>query len=422
MAQLAPGLGVDFGTSNTAAGFVQDGRPRLISFAPGQTTIPTTFFFDFDTRRMLIGEPANQALLDGTEGRFMRALKRILGTPLMHERRQLLNEQVTFVDIIARFLAQVKARAEAEAGVSFDRVLSGRPVVFHGTGDPREAAAEADLRACYLAAGFREVAFMPEPQAAAIASGALEETGVTGLIVDVGGGTSDFSLFRSGRDGVTILANHGVRIGGTDFDRAISIDWVMPHLGKGTELRKALGSGSTPTPNHIFNDLATWEKIAFLYTPQNRRLAAEMVRLAHQPEKLARLAKVLEDELGHDVSFAVERGKIAANGGAETASILLDRIEPGLGIPLSADALTESLARHAEALALGAQETLRMAGLDVTRVEKVVYVGGSSLMALVSQTMKVQFPQAVHSYSEVFTAVADGLAIAAGDARSIQPV
>ena len=420
MAQRAHGLGVDFGTSNTAAGFMQDGRPRLVSFAPGQTTIPTTFFFDFDTRRMLIGEPANQALLDGVEGRFMRALKRILGTPLMHERRQLLNEQVTFVDIIARFLAQVKARAEAEAGVTFDSVLSGRPVVFHGAGDPREAAAEADLRACYLTAGFREVAFMPEPQAAAIASGALEETGVTGLIVDVGGGTSDFSLFRSGRDGVTILANHGVRIGGTDFDRAVNIDWVMPHLGKGTDLRKTLGSGSTPTPNHIFNDLATWEKIAFLYTPQNRRLAAEMVRLAHQPEKLARLAKVLEDELGHDLSFAVERGKIAANGGADRASIQLDRIEPGLVIPLSADALTESLARHADALASGARETLRIAGLDVTCVEKVVYVGGSSLMAMVSRTMKIQFPQAVHSYSEVFTAVTDGLAIAAGDARSIR--
>ena len=272
MARRSLRLGVDFGTSNTAAGYLSDDRPRLIPFAPGQTTIPTTFFFDYDARRMLIGEPANQALLDGVEGRFMRALKRVLGTGLMHEHRQLLNERVTFVDIISRFLAEVKARAEAEAGVSFDRVLSGRPVVFHGTGDPREDAAEADLRACYLAAGFHEVEFMPEPQAAAIASGALEQPGSIGLIVDVGGGTSDFSLFQSGRDGITILANHGVRIGGTDFDRSISIDRVMPHLGKGTELRKAMGPGSSPAPNAIFNDLATWEKISFLYTPQNRRL------------------------------------------------------------------------------------------------------------------------------------------------------
>jgi len=418
MAQKASGLGVDFGTSNTAAGYLQDGRPRLVSFAPGQTMIPTTFFFDFDARRMLIGEPANQALLEGAHGRFMRALKRILGTSLMHEPRQLLNERVTFVDIIARFLAQVKARAEAEAGMNFDRVLSGRPVVFHGAGDPREAAAEADLRACYQAAGFREVEFMPEPQAAAIASGALGDHGGIGLIVDVGGGTSDFSLFRSGRDGVTILANHGVRIGGTDFDRAISIDHVMPLLGKGTKLRKVLGAGSTLTPNAIFHDLATWEKIAFLYTPQSRRMANEMVWLALQPEKLARLAKVLEEELGHDLSFAVERGKIAANGGAERASILLDRIEPGLALPLSADALTEILARHADTLAQGARETLRIAGLDAAHVEKVVYVGGSSLTSLVSQTMKTQFPKAGYSFSEVFTAVADGLAIAAGDVQS----
>ncbi len=421
MAQPTLGLGVDFGTSNTAAGYMVDGQPRLIQFAPGRTTIPTTFFFDYEAREMLIGESANQALIEGLEGRFMRALKRVLGTSLMHERRQILNERLTFVDIIARFLAEVKALAEAEAGVTFDRVLSGRPVVFHGVGDPREAKAEADLRACYLAAGFREVDFMPEPQAAAIASGALEQQGSIGLIVDVGGGTSDFSLFRSGRAGVTILANHGVRIGGTDFDRSISIDRVMPYLGKGTELRKIMGPGSSPTPNAIFNDLATWEMIPFLYTPQNRRLAAEMVRLTHQPEKLSRLAKVLEEELGHDMSFAVERGKIAANGGGEVANILLDKIETGLAIPLSAEALAASLAQHADALAKGARETLRMAGLDVASVDRVIYVGGSSLMSMVSQTMQAQFPQAVHAFNDVFTAVADGLAIAAQDKRSMQP-
>ncbi|MDQ2067601.1 Hsp70 family protein [Xinfangfangia sp. CPCC 101601] len=413
MAQSILGLGVDFGTSNTAAGYIRDGQPRLISFSPGQTTLPTTFFFDYDSRKMLIGEPANRALLDGVEGRFMRALKRVLGTSLMHERRQILNERLTFVDIIARFLAQVKARAEAEAGVTFDRVLSGRPVVFHGTDDPREAAAEADLTACYHAAGFSEVAFMAEPQAAAIASGAHAGGKGMGLIVDVGGGTSDFSVFEAGPEGVRILANHGVRIGGTDFDRALSIDEVMPHLGKGSSLRKALGEGSTPTPNAIYNDLATWEKIAFLYTPQNRRLAAEMVRLAHEPEKLARLAKVLEDELGHDLSFAVERGKIAANSGDVDAAIMLGQLEPGLAVPLSAAALTESLARYAEALSIGAQETVAQAGLSADRIEKVVYVGGSSLMAMVSQSMKQLFPSAEHSFSEVFTAVADGLAIAA---------
>jgi hypothetical chaperone protein len=146
----------------------------------------------------------------------MRALKRVLGTSLMHERRQIMKERITFVDIIGRFLREVKLRAEAESGLTFDRALSGRPVFFHGPDHLHEPKAEEDLRACYLAAGFEDVDFVPEPEAAAIASGALEASGQVGLIVDVGGGTSDFSAFRAGKEGVTILANHGVRIGGTD--------------------------------------------------------------------------------------------------------------------------------------------------------------------------------------------------------------
>ena len=410
---MAQAIGIDFGTSNSAAAYLVDGRPRMIPMGPGQMTMPTTFFFDQETRRTLIGEPANQALLDGVEGRFMRALKRVLGTSLMHEKRQILHERVTFVDIIGRFLNQIKSRAEAETGLTFDRVLSGRPVVFHGQDDPREAQAEQDLRACYLAAGFTHVDFMPEPQAAAIASGALDQSGGIGLIVDVGGGTSDFSLFRSGADGVEILANHGVRIGGTDFDRAINIDRVMPLLGKGSVLRKVMGDGTSPTPNAIYNDLATWEKIPFVYTPQNTRMVAEMVRLAQEPEKLSRLATVLEDELGHDLAFATERGKIAANGGQDDPRIMLDMIQRGLSAPLTPQDLDDSLSRHGDQLSEGAQVTLGMAGLRADQVGQVIYVGGSSLMTMVSDRMRALFPDAQHSFSEVFTAVADGLAIAA---------
>ena len=407
-------LGIDFGTSNSSAGYLLDGRPRLIEMTPGRTSLPTTFFFDFDTRETLIGEPANAALLEGADGRFMRALKRVLGTSLMHEKRQILNDRLTFVEIIGRFLAEMKARSEAATGVGFERALSGRPVVFHGANDPREAQAEADLRACYLAAGFASVEFMAEPEAAAIASGGDGPAAGTGLIVDIGGGTSDFSVFRpAGRDGgVAILANHGIRVGGTDFDRAVSIDRVMPLLGRGSPLRHVMGSGVTTAPNAIFNDLATWEKIPFLYTARTRRSVAEMQRLAEAPERIGRLATVLHDELGHDIAFAVEAGKIAANDGAPGSRIALDPVAPGLSASLTAEALTTLLAPHAEQLRAAAEETMRRAGLAPSSLDRVIYVGGSSLMSVVPRTMRALFPQAEHSFAEVFTAVADGLAIA----------
>ncbi len=411
---MTPGfdtLGIDFGTCNSAAGYLVDGAPVLVNMGPGETTLPTTFFFDFEARTTLLGEPANQALLDGIDGRFMRALKRVLGTSLMHEPRQILNKRVTFVDVIGQFLREIKLRSERDAGRAFPHVVSGRPVVFHGENDPREQQAEDDLRACYLAAGFESVRFIAEPEAAAIASGALENAGEIGLIVDIGGGTSDFSVFRAGNDGISILANHGVRIGGTDFDRTVSLDHVMPHLGRGTQLRKAIGPGLSPMPNAIFTDLATWEKIPFLYTAKTRRAVADLAKMADTPDRVARLVTVLEDELGHDIAFAVEAGKIAANTGV--GAIDLREVEKDLSVALSKADLTKTLQPFAGALRDCAQETLARAGVEVGRVDRVIYVGGSSLMTLVSDTMADLLPDAEHTFTEVFTAVTDGLALAA---------
>ena len=357
MAPQNTALGIDFGTSNSAAGYLQDGRPMLVEMAPDQNTLPTAFFFDFDTQKTLVGDPAAAALLNGDFGRFMRALKRVLGTSLMHEPRQILNRRVTFVDIIAQFLSHMKTKAERQAGHSFDKVVAGRPVVFHGDTDPREAQAEADLRACFEAAGFNEIVFLAEPEAAALATGAGSDG--YGLIVDIGGGTSDFSLFRNSADDIQILANRGVRIGGTDFDKAISVDHVMPLLGKGTLLRDVMGDGMSTAPHAIFHKLATWEEIPFQYTAQSRRLAADMARQAVEPEKLKRLVAVLEDTLGHDLAFAVEAGKIAANGDAAQSIIELSVLERGLMAPLSNADLHESLECFGPKLRSGVAATIR---------------------------------------------------------------
>jgi hypothetical chaperone protein len=413
MAPVSPWIGIDFGTSNSAVAYLDANAPRLVQFDDLATTIPTTFFFDFDTRETLIGEPANRALLEGLEGRFMRALKRVLGTTLMHEKRQILNQRLTFVEIIGSFLRNLKDRAEAERGGPCTHVVSGRPVAFHGVDDPREAQAEADLLSCYEAAGFTEVLFCPEPAAAAIATGGVSHGSTTGLVVDIGGGTSDFSVFKSGTSGVEILANHGVRIGGTDFDRAISIDQVMPVLGKGSMIKDVFGNRVSPTPNAIFNDLATWEMIPFLYTAQNRRMVAEMQKLTDSPQRLSRLASVLEHELGHELAFAVERGKIAVNTGAQNPEIQLEMLESKLSVPLSSILVTHSLATHAALLHEGALAVLRKADLAPDQIDRVVYVGGSSLMAIVPETMRSAFPTAEHTFASVFTAVAEGLAVVA---------
>jgi len=413
-------LGLDFGTSNTAAGILRDGEPFLIEVEAGRSTLPTSVFYDAYEPVELFGSAANKALIDGREGRFMRALKSVLGTSLMHEVRWVGSARRSLIEVIAGFLAEVKTRAEAATGQQFDTALSGRPVHFHSTDAARDARALVDLTECYRVAGFSDVRFLFEPEAAAIGYGNLA-SGQTGLIVDIGGGTSDFTVFRGGSDGIEILASHGVRIGGTDFDKILNLRHVMPLLGQGTAIRHVFGKDTHTAPNAIFQDLATWEKIPFLYNGATRRDVAEMLKLAVEPEKLHRLAEVLEHELGHDLAFAVEAAKIAVNGGGD-AEIALGMVQKGLSAAMTQADLWTGLQDHAGRIGAAARETLDMAGVPAEGVGSVILVGGSSLMRVVESALRGLCPEAKMERGDAFTAIADGLAIASARPFTSHPV
>ncbi len=405
-------LAIDFGTSNSAAAVVLDRQVRRLAIEPGAETLPTAVFFPARGGAMRIGQAASDALIEGAEGRYMRALKSVLGTALFHESRLISGQRRTLSDVVTAFLAELRTRAEAASGLRFRRALSGRPVHFHSNDPERDAQAEKDLRGCYLAAGFDAVDFLPEPEAAALASHGLGRAGEIGLIVDIGGGTSDFSVFRSMGNAVQILANHGIRLGGTDFDRLVSLAHAMPALGHGGKLRREMGPGLLPVPNAIYVDLATWAKIPFLYTPETRRMAADMARMADDRRAMDRLVTVLDEELGHELAFAVERGKIAANG-SDDGRIAMGFIEPGLAQPLTPQALDAALRDCRADLYEAAAETLRMAGVAPNDVGSVILVGGSSLMGFVAEEALRLCPAAQLLRSEAFTAVVDGLALAA---------
>ncbi|MDB6454918.1 Hsp70 family protein [Falsirhodobacter sp. 20TX0035] len=404
-------LAIDFGTSNSAAAVATDRGITRIPVEDGAETLPTAVFFPV-RGGMRIGSAAAEALIAGEEGRYMRALKSVLGTPLLHESRMIGGRRRTLAEIVTAFLVEVRERSDKATGRTFRRALSGRPVHFHP--DPaRDRQAEDDLRACYLAAGYEDVAFLPEPEAAAIASHGMDQRNDLGLIVDIGGGTSDFTLFQSREGGLDILASHGIRLGGTDFDHAVSMAHAMPALGHGGTLRREMGAGELPVPNSVYVDLATWAKIPFLYTPETRRMVGGMVRMAVDRPKMERLATVLEEELGHELAFAVERGKIAANNRANDARIEMGFIERGLSVPVTPATLNAALAAYRAELHDAAAETLRRAGVAPGAVGRVILVGGSSLMTLVAEASGQLCPQARILRSEAFTAVVDGLALAA---------
>ena len=406
-------LAIDFGTSNSATAILVDGAVRRLQMEAGADTLPTAVFLPSDNGQMLIGRAAEAALVAGEDGRYMRALKSVLGTSLFHEPRQIAGKRIRLSEIVTALLAQVKTRAESEAGHPFTHVLSGRPVHFHSGNPARDAQAETDLRACYEAAGFDEVAFLFEPEAAALAT--QDNSGdETRLIVDIGGGTSDFSVVRVQAGKTEVIASHGIRLGGTDFDQAVSMAYAMPLLGLGGELRRTLGDGLLPVPKAIFADLASWPMIPFVYTPETSRAVADLLRHAVDPRAIGRLAAVVEHRLGHDLAFAVERGKIAANSGMPRAQIDMGMIEPDLSAPLTPGRLNAALAPWRDTLRGAIYETLCLAQTPPAQIGAVVLVGGSSLMTLIEDEARAVCPSARLIRSDAFTAVVDGLARATG--------
>ena len=410
-------LAIDFGTSNSAVGICVDGKAQILEMEPGKQTLPTALFFDFEEKEINYGSSAEQALFEGAWGRYMRALKSLLGTPLIHESSVFLGKRLSYIDIVARFLSELKSRAEAASGQKFTRALSGRPVRFHH--DPkRDAQALADLTECYKRSGFQEVRFMYEPEAAARAQAHVLSAGDLGLVIDIGGGTSDFTLFQAqGEGGIDTLHSAGLRLGGTDFDRLLSFEHVMPMMGRGSQIRHAFGKETHLAPNGIFADLATWQKIPFLYAPDTRRAAKDLLQYASEPEKLARLNRVLEDERGHDLAFAVEAAKIDVNTkNLATVDIVLDAMESGLRSQLPALALACTLRDSAQEIAQMAAQCVAEAGREKSDVTHLIMVGGSSLMTAVQEAVIATFPSAKIHYGAALTGIIEGLALASQDA------
>src|SRR5579871_990252 len=322
--------GLDFGTSNSAIGVARGNTAELAPIEADSTLIPSAVFFDYETRgRVMFGNAAITAYIGQTEGRLMRALKTILGSPLIEEETVLGGRKVPLAEVVEIFVRHLKRQAEAFAGREIAAVVHGRPVRFVDDDDAADARAQAVLETIARRAGFREVAFVYEPIAAAHHYEQTIEREELVLVADIGGGTSDFSVIRLGPQlrgradrSQDVLATGGVRIGGTDFDAALNLAAVMPLLGLGTQLIEK----NLPMPNALYHELAAWATINFAYTYKNEREIADLVALASEPEKVERLLTLVQQRLGHRLAFAVEDAKIALSA-EEGATVPLTFLE-----------------------------------------------------------------------------------------------
>jgi hypothetical chaperone protein len=406
---------IDFGTSNSAVA-VPDaaGSMRLIELEPGQRTMPTAVFYfaegrhDADGPPRAFGRAAVAAYVDGHDGRLMRSMKSILGSPLIDQTTDVGGGRgARYSDIVAGYLKRLRRLAGEPA-----RAVLGRPVFFVDGEPERDAAAQAQLEACARAAGFHEVHFQYEPIAAAFDFEQQATREQLVLVADIGGGTSDFSIVRVGPERMQrlarrddILASHGVHIAGTDFDRHIELAGLLPEFGY-----RATGPSGREVPSGIYFDLATWHLINTCYAPLRVAEWRGMKQWFNDVRQHARLMTVLEDRLGHELAARAEGAKIAVSGGADT-TVDLGHVEPGLVLPLSERLAVDALRADLDRIIATAHETVALAGLQAGQIDALYFTGGSTGLRLLVDGMAAGFPAAARVTGDRFASVATGLGL-----------
>lgn len=425
-------IGLDLGTTNSAIALAGDaGEVTLAKFAWDggvSDTFRSILYFHpdaADERRAITSIAGTEAIhryleADGT-GRLIQSLKSYLAD------RSFLSTSVfgrtyTLVDLLSFLVRALRTRAVEQLGPLGSRIVVGRPVHFtSGNGDDDDAFAESRLRAALVAGGFEDAVFEYEPVAAAYYYESRLDRDELVLIADFGGGTSDFSLIRVGpgareqaaRDGGKdrILGTDGVGIAGDALDAKILHHLVSPSLGLGSTYRSMMGK-ELATPVWLYAKLRRWHLLSFLKTKKTMELLHEMSIQADEPEKMAALLAVVENDLGYHLYRAIERTKVELSTRASTRFVFH---EPDVDIEhdVTRADFEGWIAEETSAMSTCVDRLLARAGVSASEVDQVFMTGGTSFVPAVRSIFDVRFgPKKIQAGGEMVS-VASGLALRA---------
>ncbi len=425
---------IDFGTSNSAISIPDPALGmRLVELEPGHTTMPTAVFYfvegpELDGPPRAFGRAAVAAYVEGIDGRLMRSMKSILGSSLIDQTTDVGGGRgAKYLDIVAGYLKHLKKRAEAAAGRTIGHAVLGRPVFFVDDDPARDAQAQRALEAAARQVGFADVQFQYEPIAAAFdyeRQAAREELV---LVADIGGGTSDFSIVRVGPQRAArtdrkddILANHGVHVAGTDFDRRIELAAILPQFGYGAYGPSIAGAPAREVPSGVYFDLATWHLINTVYNPQRVMELRSMRGFYADAVHHDRLMTVVTERLGHELAARAEGAKIAVADGGDT-QIDLSHVERALGVALAEPQAVGAIDADIERIVETARRTAADAGLAPERIDALYFTGGSTGLRLLAQRIAGAFPSARAVRGDRFASVATGLGLHAQRVFEVRP-
>ncbi|MFT5431967.1 MAG: putative chaperone protein, partial [Myxococcota bacterium] len=402
------GIGVDFGTTNSAlAKATADGTTvgQFSLFGEATRVFRSVLFFEAERELVAFKPPAwvgpeaiEQYIETGADGRLMQSMKSFLGSKHLRG-TSVFGRDVSLEALVATVIRDLWAKGCTGLGFSTtDRppIVAGRPVEFaYADNEEGNRFAQDRLKRSFEIAGFKDVEFVMEPVAAAFHyEDGLDHDEVV-LVADFGGGTTDFCLLRVGPSSIgrpddeRIIGTAGVPVAGDNFDARIVEHLVAPALGKGVQYRSQLGK-MMDLPAWMFSRLQRWNELSILKSQKNMQSLERYARSATEPEKIRALIEVVDEDLGYSLFQSVERTKVELSGSTsanfefKTSSVdIQQRVE-------RAD-FERWIGNELRQMEAGLDKLLASSGMDPSEINTVFLTGGTALVPAVRQVFTSRF-------------------------------
>ncbi len=408
---------IDFGTSNSllAAASAEQAHPP-VPLDPGAndpTILRSILYFPHAARCHYGQDAIREYVAQGLHGRLIRSIKKHL--PSRSFVGTHIDERpMTIEDLVGVLLREMKVRADRLFGADVGRGMLGRPASFSANpGDDR--LAQDRLERAAKRAGFREVFFCPEPIAAAREFRTqLDRTRVV-LVADLGGGTSDFTVVRIGREGFApsdVLAVGGISVAGDALDATLMRHRVSRHFGADVTYQVPMSRNVLRMPPHPMEKLCTPAGATLLRSQDVQTFLRNVQSWSLGPEdagKIDRLLTFVDDALGFSVFESIERAKRDLSDAEET---LLTFEYPTIDIRehITRASFDEGSAGKTEAILAKLDEVVRLAGLEHRDIDVVCATGGTAKIPRIATALRERFGAERLQEFQHFHSVVHGLA------------
>ena len=459
------GIGIDFGTSNSAAAIFDGRKVNLVKLEDDSLIMPSATYVDRDYKiqtgqraidsyilsnagrtvelsaevlgeqRSSTGqigdhglpEEANtekvygQSFIDsGQEGRLFRGVKRLLASN-KEVKLMVFDKAFRVVALITPLLVRIKAAISSllKENLNYDvpafHACIGHPVNFEGSQEnSNNTQALALLSEAYSYADFKNQTYYPEPIAASLSylhenPATIDETLLT---VDFGGGTLDLCILKRNANNFEVVATHGIGLGGDHIDQQMFREVIFPMLGKGERWVRDGEDREIETifPFEDYEELLLNWAVSYMLN-QNKFTTPVIQRMNHGDDasvKFRRLYDLIKNNHSYLIFQHLRELKIALSS---QESARLDIPELDIDKVITRVEFEKNISFQLEKFRLAVDCLLGRNNLLPESIDSVIRTGGSCLIPAVTNILEELFPKKVIEHNP-FTSVATGLAIA----------